>query len=424
MLHPRTKIVATTFIGTFFGWLEYASFTCLLPVISTLFFPTTSSKARFIGAVTIVFSTYIIRPVGAIMFGSIGDKYGRKIALSIALSLMGISSLVISYLPPYNEIGLLASILLMFCRCTQGLAIAGEMNGASIFLLEHTHNHFPTVATTWPVLASGIGILLGVTFPNIMKRQFLLTWGWRIPFLFSTVSCFIFAYLRVIVNETPIFTELHHDKQLEKKPLTLLFCCYKNNFMKSLMIGSFIVIYFVISAVYLNRFLTHQLKYQPHDALALTLLGSALMLALMPIIAMIADKIGGRNISLMGLIGCCIIAPLLFILSTTHSPFILISMQAFFAFFTASAFTPLFLMQIRLFPPAVRYTALSLTWAISLSLFSTTTLLLMNQLWLWAHSFLLEPFIASMCALIILIMVFTIPRPGESVEETPRAFGL
>ena len=195
--------------------------------------------------------------------------------------------------------------------------------------------------------------------------------------------------------------------------LSILCRHHKLKLLQAFIMMSFIIIYTNICVIYYYHFLTTHLYYSPDDATGLVAIGVTALLGLTPALTVLIYKIDSYAIALMGLLGCGLIAPLLFMLGPTHSLFILIFMEGFFAFFAASAFASLLCMQIRLFPSGLRFIALSLSAIVSLSVFGLTTFKITHILWHLTHWSMMAPFIAGMSALITLITLWRMQRSGH-----------
>lgn len=408
MLYPRTKLILATFIGTVFQWLEYGSYGALVPIIAALFYPVSAPTAYHLGSSVAAVLSYCSLPLGAVLFGMIGDRLGRKRALSIAIFLMGISSILLGYLPTYSQIGLIAPLSLLCLRFLQSIALAGSVSGANIFLTEQYGRYRPNFIASWIPTAAGTGLLGGFLITQGFNTALLMSWGWRIPFFLSAISCIVATYLHFASKETPPFKRATYRSAPTQFPLSLVIKRHKSNFLKSISITAFIVIYLEICTVYYYYVLLAFLHVSHAMALGLVCFGTAMLLILMPIIGFVSDKVGSRSIVLMGLLGCSLSAPLLFVSAPSQSLFILSFVEGFFALFTASALAPLFRFQINLFPIHVRYTALSLSWALSLSLLSGLTIQLAKRMMHLTHWLALPAGLASISALLAFILILII----------------
>ena len=149
MLHKNLKFTFVTVFGTFLEWAEYCIYGYLAAKISGLFFPQVDPRIGLLATFGIFAAGFIARPLGGVIFGHIGDTYGRKKALSYSMAMMGVATVAMGFLPTYAEIGIAAPILLLLCRILQGLSVSGEFNGAAIFLIEHAQPGCKNLAGSW-----------------------------------------------------------------------------------------------------------------------------------------------------------------------------------------------------------------------------------------------------------------------------------
>ncbi len=179
---PNTRqIILANSIGTLVEWAEFCFYGYLVHLFSHLFFPMLSNSASIIAAFGAFGISYLARPLGGLLFGHIGDKFGRQRALSGAILLMGLATFGVGILPTYNSIGIAAPILLVLLRLLQGVAVAGEYTGAAIYILEH-HQARPYFASSWIGASSAAGMLVGALFGVIVSLPAMPDWAWRIPF--------------------------------------------------------------------------------------------------------------------------------------------------------------------------------------------------------------------------------------------------
>ena len=218
----RLVIVAST-LGTVFEWYDFFVYGTLATIVSAHFFPAdnpTVSLLIFFASFGVGFG---MRPLGAVMFGVLGDKLGRKYTFLVTIALMGVATAAVGVLPTYETIGIAAPILLVLCRVLQGLALGGEYGGAAIYVAEHAPNHRRGFYTSF--IQSGVigGFLLSLavvlTANLAVDKQAFAEWGWRIPFLFSLVLLAISLWIRLKLKESPVFKAMKEADQLADNPL-------------------------------------------------------------------------------------------------------------------------------------------------------------------------------------------------------------
>lgn len=373
MNYRKNYTILIGIFGTVFEWLEYSYYGYLTTKISALFFPQFDHRAAMLATMGIFAAGFLMRPVGSIIFGYIGDRKGRKTALFISLFLMGIATLMMGALPTYESIGIYASLLLLFCRLMQGLAVSGEFNGASIFLIEHCKNNYPNLAGSWIATAAALGMLLGASSAMIVTQADMPTWAWRVPFFFAFACCFIANYLRYRLAESPVFIQASHHKQIVKFPLFEVFKKHKIAFCKNILLGALVSVYIYICNVYFVNYLIKDIHLTVPTAISLAGVGELAVVLCTPFAALLADYFGEKIVMLSGLFLALIAAPLLFKVATSESIFLISLGQILYGISNAFAFGPIFNFIYKLFPTAIRYTGNSVAWSIGVALFGSTS---------------------------------------------------
>ena len=218
MNNEMKKVLISGMVGNALEWYDFILFLQFVPFIGQLFFPTSDPHAAFLSALGVFAVGFVMRPVGGIMFGYIGDRYGRKISIVISILLMSIPTAAIAILPTYESIGIFAPILLTLIRLMQGLALGGGFSGCMTFLVEHSPNNQRGLIGSASMFSLGAGVLLGIMVTYICFYSFgkssFESWGWRIPFAISLVIGMVAFYIRGHVDESPIYLAAKERKSL------------------------------------------------------------------------------------------------------------------------------------------------------------------------------------------------------------------
>ena len=248
---PRRRIVVASMVGTtveFYDFYIYA--TAAVTVFPFLFFPKGNPTTALLASLATFGLAFAARPLGSILFGHFGDRVGRKATLVGSLLTMGIATFAIGLLPTYHQVGVLAPALLALMRFAQGLALGGEWSGAALLAVETARPGRRAWAAMWPQLGAPIGFLLAngaflalliwlrhsTTDPDLDGA--FLTWGWRIPFLFSAVMVGIGLYVRLRLTETPVFARAVERGERVKTPVAQVF----RTSWRQLVIGTFVML--------------------------------------------------------------------------------------------------------------------------------------------------------------------------------------
>src|SRR5260221_10234872 len=216
-------VIFSSTLGTAIEWYDFFLYgTMATLVFPKVFFPASDPIAGTLLALFTFLVGFIARPFGGALFGHLGDRIGRKSTLVATLLLMGISTLIIGFLPGYNTIGVAAALILTLLRFGQGLGVGGEWGGSVLFALEYGHKSNRGFWASWPQMGVPIGLILSTIEVNIVSAATgsgFLTWGWRIPFFVSAVLIIIGLYIRLRILETPLFSQVQDQKQVSSAPI-------------------------------------------------------------------------------------------------------------------------------------------------------------------------------------------------------------
>jgi len=315
MKRNERKVVLASSLGTLFEWYDFFLYGALAAITSKHFFSAVNDTAAFIFALLTFSVGFAARPFGALVFGRLGDQSGRKKTFLITIVVMGMSTVLVGCLPSYDTIGIAAPILLIGLRLLQGLALGGEYGGAAIYVAEHAPPAQRGFHTSWIQAMAALGLLmsLGVIAVTrwVMGEAAFAEWGWRIPFLMSAGLLFVSVWIRLSLNESPVFQRMKDEGRLSKAPLREAYGSWAN--IKLGLAGAFGVIagqatLWYASQFYSLFFLTQTLKV---DSLVATLmLGIAVAMAapFNIVFGALSDRVGRKPL----IIGGCLIAAVLY----------------------------------------------------------------------------------------------------------------
>ena len=226
-------VIFASSLGTVFEWYDFYLYAALAPFFAVLFFPPGNDTAALLSAFATYAAGFVIRPAGALVFGRIGDLVGRKYTFLITIMVMGGATFLVGLLPTFESIGWAAPFLLVTLRLVQGLALGGEYGGAVTYVAEHARPNHRGFSTSFVQTTATLGFFLALVIIGLcyvlMDADTFSELGWRIPFLFSLVLLVFSIYIRLRLNETPIFQKMKEEGKGSKAPLTESFFRYPNN---------------------------------------------------------------------------------------------------------------------------------------------------------------------------------------------------
>src|SRR6202790_2087379 len=230
----RRGIFASS-LGTVFEWYDFYLYATLAPFFAALFFPKGNDTAALLSAFATYAAGFLVRPFGALVFGRIGDLVGRKYTFLVTIVVMGFATFAVGLLPTFEAIGWAAPVLLVSLRLCQGLALGGEYGGAATYVAEHAPQHQRGYDTAWIQTTATLGFFLSLAviymcrFTGWISAADFAQWGWRIPFLVSLILLIFSIYIRLKLNESPVFQRMKAEGKGSKAPLRDSFLRYPNN---------------------------------------------------------------------------------------------------------------------------------------------------------------------------------------------------
>ena len=375
--HPRRAILGVCF-GHMVEWFEFGAYGYLATVLGKVFFPNTDPTVSVLSALAVFGVAFVARPFGAVVFGHLGDKFGRRTVLATTILLMGGATALIGLLPTYATIGVAAPVLLIICRLVQGLSAGGETSGAAAFLAESAPagkrglwtSSIQAVGIVAFVLASLLVALLNAALgPDEMAA-----WGWRIPFLLALPLAVTGLYLRFKVEETPAFqAALAKEKHLQQRaPIADLLRDYKTPLLFLIAIVGVESVSSYVSKTYLPTYLISVIGLSSTPAL-LSTSGTLILAALLvPVFARLSDRVGRKPLLLWGTAALVVVAIPAFMLISTGTILGAVAGQVLAIIPGTAISVSVVVTQAELFPTRVRYSGAALGYNTSYALFGGT----------------------------------------------------
>ena len=305
----RRRVVGASVFGTVMEWYDFLLFgLASATVFNKLFFPNFDPVSGTLLSLGTFAAGFVVRPIGGIVFGYIGDKFGRRPVLFMTLFLMGIGTTLIGVLPTYTQIGIAAPVFLLILRFVQGLGAGGEFGGAILMLVEHSDKHRRGLFASLAQAGAPVGNLLATgmlfLFGTLMPEHVFLSWGWRVPFLLSVILVIVGVFVRLGVAESPEFESLQQHHGSAHNPLTQLLRHHPKSLLLAFgaRLGPDVVVY-----VFLTFILTYLIQFvhmSRQDGLIAVAIGSVGWMLAIPFAGHLSDRFGRKKVYLWGAFVC------------------------------------------------------------------------------------------------------------------------
>jgi MHS family proline/betaine transporter-like MFS transporter len=374
--NKKRKIISSAIVGNVVEYYDFGIYAVYASTIGRLFFASSGHFVQALAALSVFAIGFLMRPIGGIFFGHIGDIWGRKTALTISILGMAASSIAIGLLPSYEDIGVLAPVLLVIIRLFQGLCIGGEGAGSAIFIMEHLQGYKPGLMGSIVMASNMIGTLLA-NFMGIIIMKLIgdTDYNWRIGFLLGGLMGSIGIYMRTHLTETPQFAEVKKNNEVVKFPLLSVI---QNSGLRLLLVGSLggmtaSVAYMIRG--YFNTFFTDVLEYSKDMAMYFTSFSLWVMICSLPFFGILADRIGYRKFlyKISYLIIICVVPVFVMLTNDSHNIVYVMLALLLYGLLAAAICAPAYPYAISAFSPEYRYSGVAFSWNVGIALFGGTT---------------------------------------------------
>ncbi|MFF9640251.1 MFS transporter [Kitasatospora aureofaciens] len=360
------RVVAASLIGTTIEWYDYFLYgTAAALVFGKLFFPNTDPLTGTL----LSFLTYAIgfaaRPIGALVFGHFGDRIGRKKLLVVSLLLMGGSTTAIGLLPTYDSVGVAAPVLLTALRLVQGFALGGEWGGAVLLVSEHGDQRRRGFWASWPQGGAPAGNLLAAGVLSLMtavqSESAFLEWGWRVPFLLSAVLVGVGMWIRLAVEESPLFRQAVANRpETERAPLVGVLRYHWREVLVAMGARMAENISYYVMTTFVLTYAVTRAHFDKQSALNAVLIASAIQFALIPLFGALSDRVGRKPVYLVGAAGVGVWAFVFFGMVDTRSFGALVAAVSVGLVFHSAMYAPQAAFFSELFATRLRYSGASI----------------------------------------------------------------
>lgn len=372
----RRRVVTASFIGNFVEWFDYAVYGYLAAIISSVFFPETDRQTALLATFGVFAVSFFIRPLGGFIWGHIGDRMGRRKALSLSILIMSGATFCIALIPGYNTIGILAPILLLLVRIVQGFSAAGEYAGASAFLVEYAPANKRGLYAAVVPASTAAGLLLGsliaALLSSVLTAEELHDWGWRLPFLLAAPMGLIGRYIRTKLEDTPAFRALAAEDHTVKAPVFAMFKTYRRQLIIATGAVLLNAVGFYVILSYMPTYLAEELGFGAAESFLATTIALASYIGFIFLTGIASDKFGRKRMLITASVLFILLTVPAFMLLDTGNFLVIVLIQILLGgMLTLNDGTlPSFLAE--LFPTRVRYSGFAVSFNLSNALFGGT----------------------------------------------------
>lgn len=360
------KVIISGMLGNGLEWYDYALYGHMALVINKLFFPNVDPFIGLLATYGTFAAGFVSRPIGAILFGYIGDTYGRRAALAIAILMMAIPTGLIGLLPTYAQWGVAAPICLVLIRILQGLSLGGEFSGAITYMVEHSPQHRRAVAGSMSIVSLILGFVLGslvaTAFSSALSVEDFESWGWRVPFLFGIVIGVVGFYIRSHCAESPMYEHAKQSNHLSKTPVRDVFTKCPVPMLQAFAFYLFVTMPFYTISIYFIAYTSKQLGQPYHLAMLINALTMMAMLVSTVIGAFISDRVGRKKVMMASILIMLVLVYPAFQLMQQREFYAILIGQTMLGFIHGIYLAPIAAVLVELFPTRVRYTGMALSY--------------------------------------------------------------
>lgn len=417
------RAATASFIGNFIEWFDYASYGYLAVVIGDVFFPDTDPTTKLLSAYAVFAMSFLLRPVGAVVWGWWGDRLGRRWALAWSILIMSGSTFLIGLLPGYASIGLWAAVGLLLLRMIQGFSASGEYAGAGTFLAEYAPEKHRGAYTALVPASTAAGLLGGSLLVSalfaLLNDADMHSWGWRIPFLLAGPLGLIGRYIRVHLEDSPEFQEMREvsDKKLaqQKSPLVKLVREHTRAVCVGFGVACLNAVAFYLLLSYMPVYVHEELGVKEGTATLLTTVTLAIYIVFVLISGRVSDRYGRRTMLLWACGAFTLLSVPIFWLMGQGGVLVILIGQILFAIMLTVNDGTLATFLAESFPTEVRYSGFALSFNTANALLGGTAPFIATALIKWTDSSIAPAFYLALVALVAgLTMEFAAPRHQRS----------
>ncbi|GAA0949192.1 MFS transporter [Pseudonocardia zijingensis] len=405
-------------VGTFIEFYDFAVYALTVPIVAASFFPPGDAAVALISAFAVYGVAFIVRPLGGVVFGAIGDRFGRRRVLMLVLTLIGVATALIGVLPTYEQVGLLAPLLLVALRVAQGLSAGGEVTSATSFALEHAPGHrrstWITTVVAMSAVSSIVGLIVVLGLGAALPEAAFAAWGWRIPFLLALPLSLVGLYIRLRTDESPAFERAQRRKALSATPVREALARNGRAVFAAFALAAMSALAFYYLVGYFPTYLQVNAGLSRSDALLSNGVALVGFTACLIVAGSIGDRVGRLPMIRIGACLLVVTSPPAFLLAGSGSVAAAVAGQLLLALalcvFGGGSYAAL----LEVFPTRTRLSGAALGYNAGYALFGGTAPLLGSVLVTWTGSQYAPGYYLATVALLVLLCTFRLPETKET----------
>ena len=372
----RRRVISASFIGNFVEWFDYAVYGYLASTIAVVFFPDSDPQTALLATFALFAISFFVRPVGGFFWGHLGDRLGRRTALSLSILIMTGATFCMALIPGHATIGILAPVLLLVVRIVQGFSAAGEYAGASAFLVEYAPTHRRGLYAAVVPASTAAGLLFGSLFvaalTAVLSGDQMNVWGWRIPFLLAAPMGLIGRYVRTRLEDTPVFQELTQEDEVIHAPMRDMFRHHWATLLRACGAVLLNAVGFYMLLSYMPTYLSEEIGFGRTESFLATSLALLSYIGFIFLTGLASDRFGRKKLLMAASVSFVLLTvPLFMVLDSGSFAVVLLVQVALGAMLTLNDGTlPSFLAEQ--FPTRIRYSGFAVSFNLSNAVFGGT----------------------------------------------------
>ncbi|MFC9790107.1 MFS transporter [Rhodococcus sp. NPDC127528] len=421
---PSHSLVRRASLAGFFGTAveayDFMVFTFLIAYLSPQFFPSDDPAVGILSSLVVLGTGFLARPVGGIVFGRIGDRFGRRFALIVTISGMGGATVLMGLLPTHSAVGILAPVLLVFTRLLQGFFAGGEQMGSATFVTEHASvKNYGILSAMTPVgfaFGGTLAPLVVAVTTSLSSEEVMADWGWRIPLLTSLPLMLYVLFLRTRLEESPDFKELADKHEVQSSPVHSVVTRYPVTLLRVIALSASVLAIGYVVPAYMPLFLQREVGMAPGTTAWLATAGSAFAIAVGFASGFMIDRSGRRNTMILGL-GTILVAmfPIMFLIKSTGGNLIVTALGHMLLVGLAGASAvPVYATLTSAFPAAVRYTGAAIGFGLGSAIGGGAGPYLAGKLTAATGNPYAASVVVGAAALLGIVVIATMPNSNSS----------